>query len=523
MPLIENSLVKLSEQELTSLSYAFQQMRKPLQTINYDYAVWDRTYSYMKSNSASAKKYYEKHEYSDDTFKSLKVDGVFIFDTQNLPVFSKGFNHRNDIPLTFELMDFKRHPQNIALSPQTKQAFPPISSPLDSPNDVPSIHGVIATRYGPAIYSSTSILKSDRSGAQLGYLVFIRLIDEGFITELSQYTAAGVEMAMADATDANLTRLGANTKLNKLTATSERLITNVDGKPLLKLVLYHTNNQPPPMLDYSVFILLAEMSLLLILAYFLYSYLLINPVRKLAADIKEMDKSRDIKKLKYHYPITELVKVATHFNALMGTIKEQTKQLNEQVFIDKLTNIPNRRGFEQRLETYCQLLARQQIGFTLIIADVDHFKEYNDTLGHFAGDEALIKVAQTLSQQFYRAEDICARFGGEEFIMLFRDIPDEPLQRKLDAMLHSFTELALPHPSSATADVVTVSLGVCKVIAVEDFQFRSDANIIGRQAALLADKALYKAKSMGRNQYTKVEVSVTQIENLEQDTPTNLP
>ncbi|MCL1138577.1 diguanylate cyclase domain-containing protein [Shewanella pneumatophori] len=515
LPLIEASLVKLSEQELTSLNYAFQQMRKPLQTINYDYAVWDRTYSYMKSNSASAKRYYEKHEYPDDTFKSLKVDGVFIFNRTNQPVFSKGFNHRNDIPLVFELTDFKQHPQNIALSPQTKQAHPPASKPLDSPDDVPSTHGVIATRYGPAIYSSTSILKSDRSGSQLGYLVFIRLIDEWFIAELSQYTAAGVEIAMADAADAQLARLGANTKLNKVTATSERLITNVDGKPLLKLVLYHTNNQPPPMLDYSIIILLVEMSFLLILAYFLYSYFLVRPVRKLASDIKKMDKSREIKKLRYHYPITELVKVATHFNALMGTIQEQTKQLNEQVFIDKLTNIPNRRAFEQRLETYCQLLARQQIGFTLIIADVDHFKEYNDTLGHLAGDEALIKVAQTLSQQFYRAEDICARFGGEEFIMLFRDIPDEPLQRKLDAMLHSFAELNLPHPNSSTANYVTVSLGVCTVVAVDDFEFKSESHIIGSQAALIADKALYHAKACGRNQLSKTTITVDEIEQLE--------
>ncbi|MEZ9595970.1 diguanylate cyclase [Shewanella sp. 10N.261.52.F9] len=498
-------------------------MSKPLQTINYDYAVWDRTYSYMKSNSATAKRYYEKHEFPNDTFKSLKVDGVFIFNRKNQPVFTKGFNHRSDTPLSFDLMDFNKYPQNIALSPQTKQTFPPKNSPIDNPDNVPSTDGIIATRYGPAIYSSTSILKSDRSGAQLGYLVFIRLIDKSFISELSQYTAAGVEIADIESTDTYLPTLGSNIKLAKLSPTSERLIKNVDGKPLFKLVLYHTNTQAPPLLAPNVFILLAEMSMLLILAYSLYSYFLVTPVRKLAIDIQDMDRSREIKKLRYHYPITELIKVATHFNALMGTIQEQTKQLNEQAYIDKLTNIPNRRSFEQRLETYCQLLARQQIGFTLIIADVDHFKQYNDTLGHLAGDAALIKVAQTLTQQFYRAEDMCARFGGEEFIMLFRDIPDEPLQAKLDAMLLSFKDLALPHPSSDTAPYVTISLGACKVDPIEDYQFKNNSNVIGRQVSLLADKALYQAKDAGRNQYRKVSIRLDRIEECESSNPSDQP
>ncbi|MGS0681202.1 sensor domain-containing diguanylate cyclase [Shewanella sp. 125m-7] len=524
-PIIEKSLLKASEQELIALDFAFKQMVRPLHTLNYDYAVWDRTYSYMKSTSVSAKRFYEQHEYPDDTFKSLEVDGVFIFNSSNKLIFSKGFNHRSDKPLEFEFTNFSLYPQNKALSPQAKQAFPPVEAPITAPEDVPSKTGVISTRYGPALFSSTSILQSNRSGPALGYLVFIRLIGKKFINELSQFTSAGVEMSTLTAEDRliPMSNLGSPKALSKLTPTSERLVRNIDGTPLFKLTLNHTNTGSPPILGADIFILLAEMTTLLLLAYLLYSYFLVRPVQKLANDIEEMDKSREIKKLKHRYPITELVNVATHFNALMGTIQEQTKQLNEQVYIDKLTNIPNRRAFEQRLDTYCQLLARQQIGFTMIIADVDHFKEYNDTLGHLAGDDALVKVAQTLTQQFYRAEDICARFGGEEFIMLFRDIPDDALQQKLDAMLRAFKDLALPHPSAQTAEFVTISLGVCKVLAIDDFEFKSDTHIIGRQVALIADKALYKAKDSGRNQYQKVTISIDEIEGLEANNPSDTP
>ncbi|WP_299803372.1 diguanylate cyclase [uncultured Shewanella sp.] len=524
VPAVERSLLKVSEQEIVALNFAFEQMSKPLHTINYDYAVWDRTYSYMKSKSVAAKRYYEQHEYPDDTFKSLKVDGVFIFNNENNIVFSKGFRHNSDDEkLQFDLMDFAQSPENKLLSPLNKTALPPQEQPYYHPSNVPTKSGLIATKYGPALYNSSSILQSNRTGPIMGYIVFIRLIDDEFMAELSRYTAAGVEMQEVNDTDdvAQIPYLGAGFHLTKLQPTSERLVRNIDGQPLIKFTLYHTNTEPPAILGSGIYILLAEMTVLLLLAYFLYSYFLVRPVRKLAIDIEEMDKSREIKTLKHRYPITELVNVATHFNALMGTIQEQTKLLNEQVYIDKLTNIPNRRGFEQRLETYCQLLARQQIGFTLIIADVDHFKEYNDTLGHLAGDEALIKVAQTLSQQFFRADDICARFGGEEFIMLVRDIPDEPLIRKLDGIKQAFDNLAFPHPNSTAADHVTVSLGVCRVQAVEGYEFKGAANIIGQQAALMADKALYQAKNAGRNQYAKVTISIDEIEILEANIPSN--
>ena len=521
IPGIERTLLKVSEQEISALNFAFEQMSRPLHTINYDYAVWDKTYSYMKTSSVADKRYYEQHEYPDDTFKSLKVDGVFIFDNQNNVVFNKGFRHNSENEkLEFHLVDFAESPENKLLSPLNKIALPPQEQPYTHPSSVPTKNGLIATKYGPALYNSSSILQSNRSGPIMGYIVFIRLIDEEFMADLSKYTAAGVEMENVNATEdvTQIPYLGTDFELTKLQPTSERLVRNIDGQPLIKFTLYHTNATPPPIMGSSIYILMTEMSILLLLAYFLYFYFLVRPVRKLALDIEEMDKTREIKQLRYHYPITELVNVATHFNALMGTIQEQTKQLNEQVYIDKLTNIPNRRAFEQRLETYCQLLARQQIGFTLIIADVDHFKEFNDALGHLAGDEALIKVAQILSQQFYRADDICARFGGEEFIMLLRDIPDTALDNKLNGMMQAFSDLALPHPSSSTAAHVTVSLGICTVQAVEAYEFKQAAEIIGQQVASMADKALYQAKKSGRNQCIKVRVAADEIEALAANT-----
>ncbi len=80
------------------------------------------------------------------------------------------------------------------------------------------------------------------------------------------------------------------------------------------------------------------------------------------------------------YKVIELMKVAGHFNAIMETVHNQNKLLNKQVYVDELTQITNRRGFESQLTGFCQLFSQQKRSFTLIIADVDYFKNYNDVV-----------------------------------------------------------------------------------------------------------------------------------------------
>jgi diguanylate cyclase (GGDEF)-like protein/PAS domain S-box-containing protein len=165
--------------------------------------------------------------------------------------------------------------------------------------------------------------------------------------------------------------------------------------------------------------------------------------------------------------------------------------LRRQSLVDNLTGVDNRRAFDRRLEAEWSRASRVMAPIALLMIDVDHFKAYNDSLGHVAGDDCLRSVAQTLQHVFRRAGDHLSRYGGEEFAGLIAHADLDGALRTASAALEAIREMRLPHPASPAAPYVTVSIGVA-VQLVEAAQHPS--TLIQR-----ADEALYQAKRTGRN------------------------
>ena len=502
IPQLEATMLKLSERELNSMIFAIKRINKPMVTLNYDYAVWDETFEYVQQPTSAHSLRYLVENFLNDTFVRLEIDGIFILNSQAELLYSKGYHHKNKHDLSFNFHQFESFPENRVL----------INTPYNGKKVFPKT-GVLSTQSGPALYSSTPILLSDKSLASNGFLVFVRLINQEVIDEISLFTATPVVMTSINSeTEAGeLKDWDSEVKLTQISPYTQRVIRNTKGEAILKLTLYHTNSQAPSIWGVGMISLIFAMIVLLITVYLLLAGFIIRPVQRLARNIKAMDKKQKYKELPKNYIITELRKISFHFNALMGTVQRQNTLLRHQVYVDELTQIANRRAFELHLETQIQLLKRQNIGFTLILADIDYFKKYNDTLGHLAGDEALKEVAILLEQHFKRAEDMCARFGGEEFIMLYSDIPFAPLERKLSEILQSLQQRALPHPSSEVSDYITVSFGVCQVLPMPNHAYQGNNFITGKQITEMADKALYQAKENGRNQYYKVTITANDI------------
>lgn len=508
LPQLEATMLKLSERELSTLVFAINRITKPMVTLNYDYAVWDESFEFVQDPHSEQSQKYLLANYLDDNFVLQEIDGVFIFDKQWNALYAKGFHHKNQTELTFEFYDFTLFPENRAIG----------SIPVDG-TEIKSKVGMLSTQFGPAIFTSTAILPSDKSQAVNGFLVFIRLIDQEFMDEISLFTATPVIMTHIgkDESIGDLADWDAEVDLDKLSPFTQRIVRNAQGQPVVKLTLHHSNGLPPSIWGIGLISLVLAMLMLLIIVYMLLAGFIIKPVQRLASNIKDMDKVQYFKELPKNHIISELRKISFHFNALVGKVQRQNILLSKLVYVDELTQIANRRAFELHLDTQIQLLNRHNIGLTLILADIDYFKRYNDSLGHLAGDEALKKVATVLKQHFKRAEDICARFGGEEFIMFYSDISAESLQQKLTEIIHSFKGLAIPHPSSEVADYVTVSLGVCQVLAEPDASYNFEYSITGKQIILMADKALYQAKDNGRNQFRKVTILANDIDTAKTD------
>lgn len=180
-------------------------------------------------------------------------------------------------------------------------------------------------------------------------------------------------------------------------------------------------------------------------------------------------------------------RVRTHL-----TLKRQADLLRHLTFTDSLTGVANRRCFDEVMEREWRRCARFGHSLALIMADVDHFKAYNDHYGHQAGDHCLRSVAQALMQSAHRPGDLVARYGGEEFAILMPQQDAVGAVALANKMREAVIDLALPHAASATASRVTLSMGAAAAIPHPD---TSPALLIGA-----ADERLYLAKKTGRNQ-----------------------
>jgi len=158
---------------------------------------------------------------------------------------------------------------------------------------------------------------------------------------------------------------------------------------------------------------------------------------------------------------------------------------------DGLTGIANRRGFDQYLAHQTAVAARYQRPLALVMVDVDHFKAYNDTYGHVAGDEVLKSVAAALQSCCQRSADVAARYGGEEFALVLPDTDVPGAMHIAQTALDTVTQLQIPHAACPVGPHLSVSMGVAMLLP-------GSAMRPGHLIAA-ADDALYRAKAQGRN------------------------
>lgn len=187
----------------------------------------------------------------------------------------------------------------------------------------------------------------------------------------------------------------------------------------------------------------------------------------------------------FHLPIVA-ARVRNHIN-----LKIKTDLLESQAMLDGLTNISNRRRFDESLENEWKRSLRSSAPISLIMADIDYFKLYNDNYGHGIGDECLKKVAATLADSIERPSDLVARYGGEEFVVLLPETDAAGAHNIAERFRSHVEALRLQHQYSGVSAYVTVSVGyACVTPGVES----SPTELLR-----LADEKLYQAKEAGRN------------------------
>lgn len=187
--------------------------------------------------------------------------------------------------------------------------------------------------------------------------------------------------------------------------------------------------------------------------------------------------------------ITELQELR-NAGVAMSKIKHLNKQLERLSYLDDLTGLPNRRYFNDIYRKEWRRAVRESDDLSLIMLDIDFFKQLNDTYGHQAGDECLAAIAQVLNKHMQRPGDMVSRYGGDEFTIILPRTDQQAAKRIAENLRLAVMELQISNPASPHG-IVTISLG----LADEKPSQTSHPDSLLKAA----DEALYRGKSKGRN------------------------
>lgn len=218
---------------------------------------------------------------------------------------------------------------------------------------------------------------------------------------------------------------------------------------------------------------------------------LVKPVKPivLAAKLRAMRRLRDMRRRLVE--LTEELHVAN-------------QRLNEMVEMDPLTGLVNRRGFDRILHSEILAARRDGVPLTLMLCDLDHFKRYNDTLGHVQGDACLKEVGRVLHDVCMRPRDVASRYGGEEFALILPNTPRSGAMTFARALGKLLKSRAIAHPGSPNGETLTLSGGITTCVP--------DDGTSAETMLMRADEALYAAKAQGRDRFFSFEMQMDTVE-----------
>ena len=192
-----------------------------------------------------------------------------------------------------------------------------------------------------------------------------------------------------------------------------------------------------------------------------------------------------------HQMLLDTIKSVIKQNQYLASLTELNEKLKIASSTDSLTGIPNRRYFNERSIAVWQQSKNKKLSVALMIIDVDYYKQYNDSIGHLAGDECLVTVAKVIKEALRHDADLVARYGGDEFVILLVDCDATGAMTLAQRINKAVYDSHIKNPGSPVSDYVTVTIGVATTVPSDNEVFRT---LIQQ-----ADTALYQAKEKGRN------------------------
>lgn len=295
--------------------------------------------------------------------------------------------------------------------------------------------------------------------------------------------------------DANKIYYQSNKKVNDLLPVTYILETDM-GEAAYQLTSYEDIRKLSEGVGKTVFnsitMFVGLVLVILIISAWLFQLFLFKPLRLMLNQIRQIsngDLSRDLNV----NGLSEIDLLAVEFTKMVNEVRSREESLKQLSIIDELTEIYNRRKFYEVLNNEYYSGCRSKNKLTVLMIDIDYFKDYNDTYGHPEGDACLKQVAAALRDSVSRSSDLVARYGGEEFIIILPGMLPGGDQIVAKKIMDRVSKLKIEHGASKVSEYLTVSVGGYTMMP--SVEHNPDYMVSE------ADKSLYQAKSQGRNQF----------------------
>jgi len=468
-----------------------------LERMLHDWASWDDSVEFVSTKSQD----YIDSNLMDDTFSNEKLNLMAYYATDGQQIWARALDFETMKPIElpgFPLLQLSPD-DPLSPKPQKDQALSEVNS-----------RGIVMIGDTPMIVASRPVLTSYNKGPIMGTMIMGKLLKKQLIESLIEQTKVPFHIVPLNNTTKTLAGYPAvfeereyflDLTIPETTGIS-RLITSIYGKPAFWIeATLPKQIEPKGMAAIWMatnFALVAGLFITLLMFGLLY-FILLRPIRMLTDHANSIEKASDFNRRLGSQRQDEFGSLARAFDRLIERVEKQTgdltvanTELERLSYLDGLTRISNRRMFDSRLEVEWKRLGRKEYSLALIMGDIDHFKRYNDTYGHQAGDDCLRVIGQTIAAQLRRPSDLVARYGGEEFVILLPNTTLYGARIVAENIRMKVESVRLQAESSPVSAFITISMGVTATT-------EHSRNVTPHSLVAAADKALYEAKNNGRN------------------------
>ena len=441
-----------------------------LNSMNVDYAKWDDTYNYLNNRQGD----YLYNNFSDTTsLARAKISFIFITDSLENIVYKKNLEDGKKDMFTEGLV------KNISLS----------VSKLLSNHNTKNIMGIVIFDKTPILISAERITKNDGSGKSPGIFVFAKYYDQNEITAINKNT--NLETGLLAYDKSLILKADSEKKDTFVKITNDNFITgyglinNISSEPSLfvKVTLQRNIFRKAENAIYFYILILLFALILVSISIFMLIHVLVSKrigiINKVIGNVNNSHDLSTIITLKGNDEISEL---GSKFNSMFNRLKKSDEAMIALVNYDIITGLPNRKKL---IQTISELIENEKENLAFFFIDLDKFKAINDSLGHAAGDIVLAKVAERLKNNT-RPKDIVSRLGGDEFIVVIRDLKSSSSATEIAEELVKVLSFAFIHNDNSIYIGASVGISLFP-------EHGTDVETLIKNA----DLAMYEVKNSG--------------------------